>query len=91
MRSAVSLTELMDARLLRPNESLTAMSKGKSFEARLLPDGRIEDKASGAVFTSLSVAANALTGAHTNGWRFWHVKRGGARVPLTQVRDQLSG
>ena len=38
--------------------------------------GRVALEVKGQTFPTLSAAAKALTGAETNGWRFWGLNKG---------------
>ena len=63
---------------------------GKSHEARVLSDGRIEFN--GTIYTSPSGAGKAATGKTTDGWRFWRFKNdAGEWVKLDELRKAAGG
>ncbi len=73
-RYKTTLTNLIDAGLLRADERLVGRRGGQLFPATLTADGRIRT-ASGEVHRSVSAAAKAATGASNPGdWRFWRVE-----------------
>ena len=86
MRSAVSLIQLMDAGLLEPDQALTGTRDGRTYRAKLQPDGTLTVAGYGA-FRSPSLAANAISGGNTNGWVFWHVRGGRS---LADVRSDYA-
>ena len=80
----VAVSELLGQGRLNPDERLTLVHKGTTYEAVLLEDGSVKVQ-NGSVFTSLSTAAGAVTGRSTNGWAAWRVPRLGKS--MAQVRD----
>ena len=62
-----------------------ATYKGKKYKAIVQSNGRI--KFDGALYDSPSGAAQAVRKRPTNGWRFWHVRKGGKLVALRDLRE----
>jgi len=83
MRSAVSLAELLAARLVHPGAPLHGLSRGRRFAARVQADGSILVAGKGR-FDSPSLAANSVVGSNTNGWTFWRLEDGRTLADLRQ-------
>lgn len=66
-RSA-SINPDRDPRLPKPGTVLTRRHKGRLLRCTVLEDGF---EFAGETYTSLSAAAKAASGSHTNGFRFW--------------------
>jgi hypothetical protein len=65
-----------DPRLPPPGHVLVRAYRGQSLEVRVLSDGF---EFAGAVYSSLSAVAKAITGSHCNGYLFFRLgKHGGA-------------
>ena len=64
-----------DDRLPAPGTILTRRYKGRSIQVRILEQGLEYD---GAVYTSLSAVAKAITGSHCNGFLFFRLTGQGA-------------
>ena len=67
--------DLMNAGIIDRHQELSARYKNHTHAAMLEPDGCVAVHGVGR-FNSLSLAANAITKTHTNGWEFWHIKDG---------------
>lgn len=82
----VALADLVAKGVLPRNAKLVGQRRGDQFEALILDDGRIR-VASGEVFTSLSAAGEAVSGAIScPGWDFWRTQVDGRQVKLSAVR-----
>lgn len=77
-------------RRVAPREStimLRATFKGKTYRARLRPDGRV--RYAGAYYSSVSAAGRAVVGRGVNGQAFWKFERApGDWIPIGQRRKQ---
>jgi hypothetical protein len=89
-RFSKKMPDLIAAGLLQPGESLYPVRKSLAdTKATLLPDGRIE--LNGQTYGSPSSAAVAASGKKAEpGWEFWAVDRQGNRIPLYDLRGELS-
>ncbi|WP_344610332.1 GmrSD restriction endonuclease domain-containing protein [Dactylosporangium salmoneum] len=85
-----SVAELIAAGHLAPTESIIGISKRPAvrFDARLVPDGRIE-LPTGEIVADLEEAAAFVFGKPRKGWEFWHVSRDGAEVSLKDFRAKV--
>ena len=63
-----------DARLPVAGTLLTRLYKGRRIQVQVLVQGFEYE---GAVYTSLSAVATAITGSHLNGFRFFHLEAKG--------------
>ena len=74
----VSLSDLIQAGLLKPPLKLTKCYKGHDLEAELLTDGKVNCQ--GKIYESCSMAASAARSIvagrqmSTNGWQFWRCR-----------------
>ena len=59
-----------DSRIPKPGAVLTRKYKGGTVQVTVLPDGFEHE---GAVYSSLSAAAKAITGSHTSGFLFFRL------------------
>jgi hypothetical protein len=66
----------VDQRQPRVGTVLTRVYKGRALEVVVLPDGFRFD---GAVYSSLSAVAKAITGSHTSGRLFFRLTEKGGR------------
>lgn len=66
--------QMTDSRLPEPGTTLIRKYKGNEFNVHVKPDGF---EYQGELYKSLSAVAKAITGSHTNGFRFF--KLGGQR------------
>jgi hypothetical protein len=89
--AAVTLPDLIAARILAPPLKLFRKCKGQTVEADLLPDGMI--KFQGTAYATCSqageVARKSVTGQqmNTNGWTFWQYRDvNGKRLCLDDAR-----
>lgn len=69
-----------DARLPMPGALLTREYRGRTIRVRVLPNGFDYE---GTVYRSLSAVAQAVTGAHWNGYLFF-----GIQAPKTQAAEK---
>lgn len=85
----VSLTDLLDAGLIAPNEPIEWVRPqvGQHHHAIITSEGLVET-AGGDSFASLSMAADSLTGGSHNGWDVWKVPRLGG-IRMTDVRQKF--
>lgn len=64
---------------------IRGVHKGKIFNGRIRPDGRV--RFNGSLYNSLSVAAAKALGRASNGWWFWQIERGKNNwVRLLEIR-----
>lgn len=86
-RFAVSVMDLLDARLLTPGETLFTTRRGSAATATVTADGSVQ--VGGSAYRSLSTAAVAASGNSSEpGWEFWAVEREGKRMPMHVLRSQ---
>jgi hypothetical protein len=62
--------ERLDIRLPPPGHTLSRLYKGRMLHVRVLPKGF---EFEGEMYQSLSAAAKAITGSHTNGYLFFRL------------------
>ena len=72
---APAISRSHDSRIPKPGTVLTRKYKGGTVQVTVLPDGFEHE---GAVYSSLSAVAKAITGSHTSGFLFFRLlgKRG---------------
>jgi hypothetical protein len=76
MPTVATLRFPQDDRLPPPGTVITRKYKGEVLQVRVQPDGFEYE---GAVYTSLSAVAKAITGSHCNGYLFFRLNaKGGA-------------
>lgn len=66
-----------DTRLPLPGTILTRRYKGEDVQVTVLPTGFLWN---GEIYSSLSAAAKAITGTHTNGFLFFRLGDAGGRA-----------
>ena len=71
-----SIARSHDSRIPMPGTVLTREYKGKTIQVTVLPGGFEYE---GAVYSSLSAAAKAITGSHTSGFLFFRLSGKGGR------------
>jgi hypothetical protein len=87
-RSAVSLSDLIGAGLLRSGQELS-FRRSDDVVAVLTESGGLRFK--GDEYRSPSTAGRAAAGGvATNGWVAWFAKSGHERVSLARLRDQFN-
>jgi Restriction Enzyme Adenine Methylase Associated len=87
-RSPVSLSDLLQAGLLRPGQKLWFRRK-REIRAEVTASGTI--RLAGREYTSPSTAGKAASqGSSTNGWVAWYVKEGDEWTDLAALRERLS-
>lgn len=64
--------------------ALRGLHKGVTHRATLRVDGQV--RYDGKLYGSVSAAARAAVGRHTNGWHFWRYKHNGEWRRLNQLR-----
>ena len=72
-RSEVSLMDLIDARLIRPGQTLRFNSREDTL-AEVTSQGTVLYQ--GVEYSSLSAAGSAVTNKAVNGWLAWQIKFG---------------
>lgn len=92
----VTLSQLIESKLIAPNQKLVARYKGQVAQAVVKRDGTVEfdGKSYASLSTAGSMAMAKLGGVKpdgspraVNGWDFWHVTDpDGERVPLATLR-----
>jgi hypothetical protein len=89
VRYSESVSDLIEAGLLKPETILQPLRKGVTGTACVLADGRLQ--VDGSLYDSLSGAAKAATGTVAEaGWDFWGAPSGaGGFIPLAQLRARL--
>ncbi|MFE6233750.1 DUF262 domain-containing protein [Cellulosimicrobium sp. NPDC057862] len=85
--SRTTLGDLLDAGLIAPGARLYA--RGGVVVASVGADGLID--LGDRKYESLSAAGIAVAGHAINGWSYWRIDRGTGRVPLSVLRDELTG
>ncbi|MCB9113106.1 MAG: site-specific DNA-methyltransferase [Anaerolineales bacterium] len=76
---------LLENGLLKAGESLYFQKNGK--QAKILSNGHIQcGKVTGSIHT---VARSLLDGAPVNGWEVWYYKKGGEKLSINTLREQL--
>ncbi|WP_169807300.1 hypothetical protein [Herbidospora cretacea] len=86
-RPQVTMLDLMNAGLLRPETRLQSTSRSHLAEATLCGDGRI--RYDDSVYDAPSAAGRAVTGYHVNGWRFWGIETDQGIRDLASVRGEF--
>lgn len=88
-RYSESVSDLIEAGLLKPETILQPLRKGITQTAQVLSDGRLD--LGGVTYESLSGAAKAVAGTVAEaGWDFWGAPSGsGGFVPLSELRQRL--
>lgn len=74
--ATAALSPASDSRLPMPGALLTREYKGRTISVRVLPNGFDYE---GTVYRSLSAVAQAVTGAHWNGYLFFGIQAPKAR------------
>lgn len=89
MRYSESVSDLIEAGLLKPETVLQPLRKGLTQTARVRADGKLD--VGGAVYDSLSAAAKAAAGTVAEaGWDFWGAPSGaGGFVALAELRKRV--
>jgi hypothetical protein len=86
-RSAVSLTQLLEAGLVREDQELRLRGQ-KGVTATITATGSIKYR--GELYPSPSTAARAAKGGtSTNGWTAWQVEDDGVWVNLSELRHRF--
>ena len=88
-----TLLDLIEAGLLSTEDRLELQwaTHSKTFEGRLEADGSIRANTQDGwiEFSSLSTAAQHISGRPQNGWQHWRrVNADGSKTPLEDIRDQ---
>jgi hypothetical protein len=83
----VTLSNLIEAGLLRGNEVLTSTWSTVTATAKLQPDGQVEYD--GVKYGSLSSAAAAARGGAANGWSMWAITTLTGKVRLSTLRTRF--
>ena len=86
----VSVSDLIAAELVRPDEALRGARSGTEYHATVLPEGGVR-VADGTTFDTLSGAADHVTQKSFNGWQFWQANRAGVWRELGQIREEYLG
>lgn len=84
-----TVTDLINAGLLKPETKLHPLRKGLTDTATVLADGRLQ--VGSVIHETLSAAAKAVAGTSSEpGWNFWGAPSGaGGFVPLAKLREKL--
>jgi hypothetical protein len=86
---SVAVKDLIDVGVLAANQKLTGRRRGQTYEAQVLPDGRVQ-LPTGEMFGSLSAAGQFVLGAKScQGWSFWKVQGDDGDVALVGIRQQV--
>lgn len=72
--------------LVRRGKRIYATYKGKEFKAVVQRNGQIKFK--GRLYNSPSGAGRAARKRATNGWMFWHIRKDGELIKLSELRKQ---
>jgi hypothetical protein len=87
----VTVKDLLDANILKVGWLIFGEHKGKTYEARILHDGKIKLLHDGSEYNSPSMAAfKGIVGHQVNGWKWWHtVTENGKVYRLDDLRREL--
>lgn len=87
----VTIQDLIGATMIEPGQTIYGWHKGKKYEARIMPDGKIKLLPDGSEFNSLSLAAfKGIVGHEVNGWKWWHITdKDGRDCKLDEFRKEL--
>jgi hypothetical protein len=87
-RSAISITQLLEAGFVREGQELRLRGQAGAT-ATLTASGSIRYE--GQLYPSLSTAARAAKGGtSTNGWKAWQVEAQGSWVDLSELRRRFA-
>ncbi len=88
MRYTTSMSDLIEAGLLRSGQELVPTRRGRPERAVVLGSGDVQ--IGDQVYKTLSGAAKAVTGKIAEaGWAFWAIESDGRRVTLAELRARL--
>jgi hypothetical protein len=88
----VTLTKLVDKKVLDISDILWVNYKGKEYTANIEKiNDKIEIKFNNNFFFSLTAAGNEITGTNLNGWNFWSAKdkEGKDKGSLSDLRKKV--
>ena len=90
-QDAPTVRDLFDSGLVPADVVLTATFRGRTWRARMLPDGQVLPL-EGGYPRSLDLLTNQIGGNRQSTMRMWHLeKRGGFTVSLQELGDELTG
>lgn len=78
------MRRLIQDQQLAPNERITGIVDGVTYEATLLANGTVH--LLGEIFPDITTAANFVREKSTRGWYFWKVERNGSWISLAKLR-----
>lgn len=85
----IEVGHLIEAKLIKPADTLLGRRKSHEYTATVLSDGRIR-VATGEAFSSLSRAGAFVKNTKgCAGWDFWHLKTRSEEIPLRELRAEL--
>lgn len=85
----ITLRDLVDAKLVQPDQELFGSRGGEDFIATVNADGTVHFR--GTNYATPSAAGKVAAGWPTcNGWDFWSTETGGKRVKLGVLRAELT-
>ena len=88
-RKTVSARDLIKAGIIKPDDKIYRVYKGRRYEAEILVDGRIKLE-DGTIVNSLSKAATHISKKSENGWRIWRYKdENGREYLMDELRKRI--
>lgn len=97
MKKRISLTDLIEKNIIKPNHKIYSKFKGNEFIAKIDKEGFVI--LDGKRYTSLSIAAGNIKSKingkpkdgrpyiRVNGWSFWKYKNGSKIEPMDNLRQ----
>jgi len=86
----VTIKDLIGATIIEPGQTIYGWHKGKKYEARIMPDGKIKLLHDGSEYDSPSRAGKAILGHEVDGWIWWHITdKDGRDCKLDELRKDL--
>lgn len=83
----VTVSDLTEAGLLQPGESVNGRARDKVFTAVVSEEGGLVTPDGSAHSTPSRAAMHVLERDSWNGWDWWTVNRGGAQTKLSRIRE----
>lgn len=86
----VKIQHLIDADIIEPGQVIYGWRKGKKYEARIMPDGKIKLLHNGNEYNSPSAAGKGILGHEIDGWFWWLTTReNGRECKLDELRKEF--
>lgn len=85
----VKIIDLINAELINPGDKIYRYYKGEKYEAEISSDGKIRLQ-DGTIVSSLSKAANYISGKSEDGWIIWKYRdKNGKEWLMDELRKKL--